>query len=112
MALKRPLVRDEFTGLISELSLSDSLPGAAFIVGTVTNTVSPASFDQAEFIIFDVEFLSTSKVSCSLAPNDDFDADDLEDCEVIATPSNGSILFTIVCDGPIVGDYKINYTIT
>lgn len=44
-----------------------------------------------------------------LAPNADWDADDLADFEVFAQANAGSIDFCIAWPGPIVGDFKLLY---
>lgn len=52
-----------------------------------------------------------TKVMCQLAPNADWDADDLADFKIFATPINGFIIFTIARPGPIVGTFLVNYTL-
>jgi hypothetical protein len=54
----------------------------------------------------------TSLVIAQLQPNADFDADDLQEYSVSATPTAGSIVFTITNNGPVVGDFRIAYQLS
>ena len=78
---------------------------------SVVVTIAPAAMYQAESTASVPLSTVNSKVLCQLAPNADWDADDLADLEVIATPLAGSIIFTITRPGPIVGEFLILYTL-
>lgn len=83
-----------------------SLPTAAV---STTLVVSPAKYGFAEVVVADAAALATHTVMCQLVANDDWDADGLSEFEVKGVAIDGSITFTLLCDGPIVGDYKVTY---
>lgn len=85
--------------------------GGSTVTTSFTTTISPAVYTYAEVTRIEPLSTSTSKINCWLSPNDDWDADDLEDIDIIATPEIGQIIFTINEDGPIVGDFTINYQV-
>lgn len=71
--------------------------------------VTPAAMREVTVVVSDASVTASSKVMCSFAPSDDWDADDLDDFRVFATPSDGQIAFSISAEGPIVGTFTINY---
>lgn len=85
--------------------------GGALTVTSTTVTVSPAEFYTCVEPVTDAAALITSKVMCWLEPNSDWDADDLAEFELFATPRAGAIDFTIGRTGPIVGSFTINYVL-
>lgn len=107
-----PNVTLNYNDVANTLTVSASGGGGGSITTTtVTTTISPAVYTLAEVIITEALSTSTSKINCWLSPNDDWDADDLEDFKLVATPEAGQIIFTINEDGPIVGDFTINYQV-
>ncbi len=54
---------------------------------------------------------ASSNLFCTLVPNDDFDADELEDLVLRVTPLAGSADFTILRDGPLGGNILAAYTV-
>ena len=83
--------------------------GGGASVSSASVTVTPGRY-QTDVTVTDAAATGTSKVLCQLAPNADWDADDLADLGVFATPLEGSIVFTITRPGPIVGTFLILYT--
>ncbi len=83
--------------------------GAAPRLFATTLSVVPARFGQAVVNVVDANVTPTTSVMPTLAPNADWDADDLADLTVTAQASIGSIDFCIARLGPIVGDFKIIY---
>lgn len=84
--------------------------GGSSVTSSASVTVTPGQY-QVDVAVSDASALATSKILCQLAPNDDWDADDLADFEVFATPLAGSVVFTIARPGPIVGTFLILYTL-
>ena len=84
-------------------------PGGAAAITTANVTIAPAQFMQAVGNVVDANVTPTTSVMPALAPNADWDADDLAEFEVIAQANAGSIDFSIARLGPIVGDFKIIY---
>ena len=84
-----------------------------FVVGKIiqaTNINFPvAKYSQAMANVAESTITAESFVSAWIVPNTEWDADDLVGYSVIATPQAGSIDFYIFCNGPIVGDFKLNY---
>ena len=79
-------------------------------VSVVTNiSVVPAQFSQAVVIVANANVLAGSNVLVALAPNDDWDADDLADLSITAHANDDSIDFCLSRPGPIVGNFKIIY---
>ena len=74
-------------------------------------SVVPAEIGQAERVVTDANVSASSKIMCQLEPNTDFDVDELAEFILSAQAGNGQIIFTIVSDGAIVGDFNILYTI-
>ena len=74
-------------------------------------SVVPAKIGQAERVVTDANVSANSKIMCQLEPNTDFDVDELAEFILSAQAGNGQIIFTIVSDGAIVGDFNILYTI-
>ena len=74
-------------------------------------SVVPAKIGQAELVVTDANVSASSKIMCQLEPNTDFDVDELAGFSWAAQAGNGQIIFTIVSDGAIVGDFNILYTI-
>ena len=84
--------------------------GSGASVSSASVTVTPGRY-QTDVTVTDAAATGASKVLCQLAPNADWDADDLSDLGVFATPLEGSIVFTITRPGPIVGTFLILYTL-
>lgn len=80
-------------------------------ISNATLSISIALQLQADITLSDANVTSTSKVMCQLAPNADWDADDLAEFEVFAVAATGQITFTITRPGPIVGDFLVLYTL-
>ena len=76
---------------------------------SVTVSVVPAEWHAATRNVVDALVSPSTPVLAWLAPNDDWDADDLAEFELVAAPGAGSINFTVARFGPIVGDFAINY---
>jgi hypothetical protein len=72
-------------------------------------TVATAAYYETIKTVTVAGVSSTSKVLANLAPNEDWDVDDLTGYDVIATPGSGTIDFMITAPGPIVGTFNINY---
>lgn len=68
-----------------------------------------AKYAHATYFVAEANVLPTSKVSAWLAPNSEWDADDLVGYGVTAVPDYGSINFELYGNGPIVGNYTIHY---
>lgn len=86
--------------------------GAGAVVESAVITVSTAAYDSYTATVVNASVSETSMISAWLVPGDDFDADDLAGLSLYALPKNGEIDFTITENGPIVGDYIINYTVS
>jgi hypothetical protein len=71
--------------------------------------VTPAAMREVTVVVADASVTTSSKIMCSFAPSEDWDADDLDDFRVFATPLDGQIAFSISAEGPIVGTFTINY---
>lgn len=85
--------------------------GGGVSFSSATLNVVPALRFQAEGFITDPAATVTSRVLCQLAPNEDWDADDLAEFGVIGSAFDGQILFTITRPGPIVGAFSILYAL-
>jgi hypothetical protein len=85
------------------------------VVGTYVADVSvvPATFGQVDVTVTDTNVTADSLVIASLAPNADWDADELEDLVVVPTALAGSVVFTITGPGqsPLGGLFRIVYQI-
>jgi urease alpha subunit len=84
--------------------------GGGASVSSASVTVTPGRY-QTDVVVTDAAATSVSAVLCQLAPNADWDADDLAEFKVFAAPLSGSIIFTISGPGPIVGTFLILYTL-
>lgn len=104
------LIEDGFLRLCEAINTVDSKV-SNLVPSKVSITVAPASYDQFEFSISDLSVTPSSIIICNLVPNSEWDADDLMEYKVIAQPTSGSVQFTLLCDGPLVGNYTITYSI-
>lgn len=87
------------------------LSGGGVPTTVVTVNVTPAKYFECATNVVDASVSASSIIAARLVPNDDFEADDLSDFVLQATPLLGSIDFLIVRNGPIVGDFKIAYQV-
>ena len=86
--------------------------GGGAAISSATFNVAPAQRDSYTVNVADGAVELASKIMCWLAPNADFDADDLSELSVIAVPNTGSVDFTICSTcGAIVGDFLIYYMV-
>lgn len=112
MAVRNALVI--IAGVVQEMPGGDTLAGAGGGGGSIaqaTLSVGPAVYGQAEVSVSVGGVTSTSKVLAQLVPNDEWDADDLAEISVVPTPGAGVIVFSILRDGPIAGDFSVNYQV-
>lgn len=72
-------------------------------------TITSARFAHHTVTVTDADVSPTSVLLAQLAPNADFDADDLADHSLTAEPTTGAVRFTISRYGPIVGTYRLIY---
>jgi len=79
------------------------------IIKTTSVNFSVAEYSQAVANVVESAITAESFVSAWIVPNTEWDADDLVGYSVMATPQAGSIDFYIFCNGPIVGNFKLNY---
>lgn len=111
MAVRRPLVN--ISGITQELPVGDTLPGAggSLSFSSVTVSVPTAQFGSAFVTVSAAGVTPTSKIICFLVPNSDYDADDLNELSVTATPLTDNIEFSLSdhLGGPIVGSLDISY---
>jgi hypothetical protein len=82
---------------------------AALARGTTSFTIAPAQYGHATATVSDAAATATQTCHAVLVPNVDFDADDLDDVTITGVPASGSILFTLSCNGPLVGLYAVSY---
>jgi hypothetical protein len=84
-----------------------------FVVGQIikatTVNFAVAKYSQAMANVLENHILQTSRIQAWLAPNSEWDADDLVGYTVAAIPKDNSIDFCIFGDAPIVGNLNINY---
>jgi hypothetical protein len=110
MATRAPLVRNATTGRTEELPAGDTVPGGGgAALFTATLTIAPAQYHTATVSVVDAAVTPATLIIATLAPNDDHDADDLEDLKVTAEAGTGTINFSIHALGAIVGFYKVVY---
>lgn len=83
--------------------------GGSSSVTVAQGTVSPATYGEASFTVSDASATGSKRVLCSLAPNPDWDVDDLSDLRVLAVASTGAVTFYLYRDGPIVGTFDVTY---
>ena len=83
--------------------------GGGVTVKTSTITVSSATYYQYTTSIVDATVSAASHINAWLAPNTDWDGDDLIDYDVILTPQSGTIDVCISAPGPIVGTFTLKY---
>lgn len=83
--------------------------GGSASLSHVAVSVPQAVYDQAAVTVANAAATSGSVVMCQLGPNADWDADDLAEFSVIGAADNGSIIFTVMRPGPIVGNFLIIY---
>jgi hypothetical protein len=114
MATRRPLVYDRTAGSVEELPATDSLPGgggAGLSASSVTVSPPVKTFAHYEVLVSVPSASPSSKVLCWLAPNDDFEADELCEYQLVATPLAAQIQFTISTLGAISGNFLIHYAV-
>lgn len=92
------------TGFDFELVARDAIPAVA------TVSVNPAVNFEATRVVVDAGINPGARVQAWLIPNADWDADELADYRVTATPGTGSVEFLISAPGPIGGTFDIAYT--
>ncbi len=73
-------------------------------------TISPAANFEASVSIADDAINVGARILAWLIPNADWDADELADYRVTASPENGQVVFQITAPGPIGGTFDIAYT--
>lgn len=83
--------------------------GGGVTVKTSTITVSSATYYQYTTSIVDATVSAASHINAWLAPNTDWDGDDLIGYDVILTPQSGTIDVCISAPGPIVGTFTLKY---
>lgn len=114
MAVRKALVI--ISGAVQEMPGGDTLAGAGGGGGaTILQTslvVGVAQYGSAVVSVAVVGTSATSNVLAQLAPNDEWDADDLAEFDVVATPTTDAIAFTILRNGPIGGTFAVNYQVT
>jgi len=77
----------------------------------VTLAVTPAVFGHAAVQVAAPGITVASKIASFLAPNDEWDADDLADLTIMGTPGDGVIEFTVSRPGPIIGPLSVFYLV-
>ncbi len=116
MATRRPIVN--IAGQLQEIPAGDTISatiapgsgGGGASITTVNETIAIAVFGIATVLVADVGTTAASRiVGAQLQPNQDWEADDLGDLELTATPLVDQIEFTIHRPGPIVGGVTISY---
>jgi len=85
--------------------------GGGGSIAQATLSVGAAVYGQADVSVAVGGVTSTSKVLAQLVPNAEWDADDLAEISVVPTPGAGVIVFSILRNGPIVGDFSVNYQV-
>jgi hypothetical protein len=85
--------------------------GGGVTVKTSTINVASGVYQQYTTSIVDASVSTSSNLNAWLAPNTDWDADDLIGYDVRLTPQTGSIDVCISAPGPIVGDFSLKYFI-
>lgn len=85
--------------------------GAGILWRATTVTVAPAAFGHTTVSVVDASVTPADVVLVQVIAGGDFDADDLDDVQVRATADAGAVLFTLSCDGPIVGTYRLLYAV-
>ena len=83
--------------------------GASLNVGSAAVSVTPAAMWEATASVSDAAITPASKVWAWLAPNSDWDADELAGYAVVATPAAGSITLALSGPGPIGGTFQVHY---
>ncbi len=86
--------------------------GAGAVIESATITVAPAQYGSATVTIVRAGVSPSSKINVWLAPNDEFEMDDLIGVTVYGAPSTDSIDVTLNENGPIVGSYLIHFTVS
>ena len=73
-------------------------------------SVTPAKYFQADVTFADATVTTATHIMAKAVPSDDWDSDDLADIMVQGDVLvDGTITFTIMRDGPIVGTFDILY---
>jgi hypothetical protein len=72
-----------------------------------TLTINTAVYGSYSGTIFLAGVTSNSYIDVKLAPNNDFEADDLDEYGVLAQPLTNAFMLFIKSNGPIVGTFKV-----
>lgn len=78
-------------------------------ISSATVSIVPARLNQAVANVVNTGVTTSSNIMAQLAPNADWDADDLSDIDITAEAKAGSIDFCLDRPGPLVGNFKIIY---
>jgi hypothetical protein len=87
----------------------NSAPSTPLTVKSATVNFPIAKFSQATATVVEATVTIASKINAWLAPNTEWDADDLVGYSVSAKPKAGSIEFCVYSNAPIVGNFNIYY---
>jgi hypothetical protein len=105
------LVEDGTFPIAATIGLQAALDAKPSIASATLSVVT-AAYGHAVAVVSATGVTAGSKiVGAQLQPNTDWDADDLADFSVTATPLTDQIEFTINRPGPIVGDFSISYMV-
>lgn len=95
-----------------DLKWAQPVGGSGLTVESASVTINTVGYDSVTTNISEAGVTEISKINAWLVPNGDFDADDLIGYSVIARPLIDSMDITICENGPIVGTFTINYTVS
>lgn len=96
---------------MSRAGVSAFVAGGGSAPSTFVSTLSLQQYVTTAPFVAVPGVTASTRVRCYLAPNADYDADDLEGFNVIADPRAGLIAFVITGPGWFVGTFDIVYTI-
>jgi len=86
--------------------------GGGGSIAQSTLAVATIQLGAADIVVAVPGVTGTSKILAQLVPNAEWDADDLAEISVVPTPGTDQITFTILRNGPIVGDFAVNYQVS
>ena len=83
--------------------------GTALAIQATTVNFPVANYAHATVNVVAASVTTASRISAWLAPNNDWDADDLVGYSVTAVPKTGSIDFCLSGVAPLIGNFDIYY---
>jgi hypothetical protein len=81
------------------------------LLKSTTVTIAPAVFGVATVSVSDADAAIGRPVLATLSPSVDFDADEMDGMQVIGECGTGTVAFTVLSPGPIVGTLRITYSL-